>query len=881
MMLSVMVVGAGAAFSDQSKIKNTEAVDACTALNIIGGYPDGSFKPEGNITRAEVTKMICVALNGGKNPAVSTNTTPTFSDVRNNANAAWAEGYIESCAAQGIVSGVGGGKFAPAGNVTGTQLAKMLLVALGYNATTEKFTGNAWATNVNIVATQKGLYKDLETMDVSAALTRDNAAKMIWNALEAIEVEYNYTLVGNNGNLSSNVTVKDKLNPNSAKDDGDGYMSLLEDKYGATTKKGILTAVGHTTKGYTATISTAFGGTKVVDLSKMTQNPTDLVGKAVKALYKAKDDVYGIYVDNSNTMTVVTASINDIDKDSVSDAKDKVKVNDVEYKVESKTNAIPVYTTLGGRLTYVERQTTKDATLDNLLNKGLATTGSNIVFIDNTGNEKIDVAVVTPVNVYKVNYVSSDSVTCIKPEESTQNITTTWTKDKDDCNLYDGIAKGDYVSIIDKGYVAEDEYQVSKLPVVTGTVNGTKTGEVRIDNTWYKTTYVSTSFKMGNKVSVVALNGVIYATTTTEGVSATDYLVVESAQYDWGDLVAKVILADGTESKVTVNKLYQYDTIKKKWDYAKIPANFDAGTLSGLYAYKVVDNKYQLIDVTDASTAAESTSTFNVKNTLGYDVIDSATTGAYNNKKLNGNPMDSSALVFVYDKKEDEYKVVKGSHVTDWKDSAVTTATAVTLSNKSGGYSYVKVAYVAINEDPGVTSDKLYGYIANDPYTSQLSNGDSAMEFDLFDGTKTAPVLDKNNTTELKKGDIVEYTVAGDGVIKVKAVKFSVGSDTNRYSTTRKEIAAMNGNGGVDTVLKFDASSDEYVITKDTVILYINAKDSKGVTGGSVTVADMDADDNLLGNDNALVQAKGTKNSDGYYEVELLVVDSNNNLNKQ
>ena len=36
-MLSVMVVGAGAAFSDQSKIKNTEAVDMCVALNIIGG----------------------------------------------------------------------------------------------------------------------------------------------------------------------------------------------------------------------------------------------------------------------------------------------------------------------------------------------------------------------------------------------------------------------------------------------------------------------------------------------------------------------------------------------------------------------------------------------------------------------------------------------------------------------------------------------------------------------------------------------------------------------------------------------------------------------------------------------------------------------------
>ena len=103
-MLSVMVMGAGAAFSDQDKIENTEAVDACSALNIIGGYPDGSYKPEGNIKRSEICKMICVALNGGQEPNVSTNTTPTFSDVRGT-NAAWAEGYIESCVAQGIISG--------------------------------------------------------------------------------------------------------------------------------------------------------------------------------------------------------------------------------------------------------------------------------------------------------------------------------------------------------------------------------------------------------------------------------------------------------------------------------------------------------------------------------------------------------------------------------------------------------------------------------------------------------------------------------------------------------------------------------------------------------------------------------------------------------
>ena len=140
-MLSVMVLGAGAAFSDQADIENTEAVDACSALNIIGGYEDGSFHPERNIKRSEITKMICVALNGGKDPNVGTNEIPTFTDVRGTADA-WAEGYIEACVAQGIVSGVGGGRFSPAGNVTGAQLAKMLLVCLGYNSDNEGFTGN-------------------------------------------------------------------------------------------------------------------------------------------------------------------------------------------------------------------------------------------------------------------------------------------------------------------------------------------------------------------------------------------------------------------------------------------------------------------------------------------------------------------------------------------------------------------------------------------------------------------------------------------------------------------------------------------------------------------------------------------------------------------
>ena len=94
----------------------------CIALNIIGGVSRMVPNPEGNIKRSEITKMICVALNGGKEPNVGTNVTPTFSDVRGTSRL--GGGYIESCVAQGIMSGVGGGRFSPNGNVTGSQLAR-------------------------------------------------------------------------------------------------------------------------------------------------------------------------------------------------------------------------------------------------------------------------------------------------------------------------------------------------------------------------------------------------------------------------------------------------------------------------------------------------------------------------------------------------------------------------------------------------------------------------------------------------------------------------------------------------------------------------------------------------------------------------------------
>ena len=70
---------AGAAFTDSADIKvDTEVVDTLVSLGVVNGYDDGSFKPNGTVTRAEMAKMIYV-LRTGNSDASAYNTTRPLS----------------------------------------------------------------------------------------------------------------------------------------------------------------------------------------------------------------------------------------------------------------------------------------------------------------------------------------------------------------------------------------------------------------------------------------------------------------------------------------------------------------------------------------------------------------------------------------------------------------------------------------------------------------------------------------------------------------------------------------------------------------------------------------------------------------------------------
>ena len=184
MSMSLVTIS-NAAFKDADKIDYDEAVTVMNAVGVLVGDENQNFNAKENLTRAQAAKIISYLLLGNKT-AEALAGSGKFTDV---AKTSWFAGFVDYCASTGVVNGVGDGKFDPNGQLTGYQFAKMLLVALGYDATIEGFTGADWQINVSKRADQADLFDNLD-ISGNAALTREQAAQMCLNTLKSPLVEY-------------------------------------------------------------------------------------------------------------------------------------------------------------------------------------------------------------------------------------------------------------------------------------------------------------------------------------------------------------------------------------------------------------------------------------------------------------------------------------------------------------------------------------------------------------------------------------------------------------------------------------------------------------------------------------------------------------------
>ena len=238
MTMSLVTVSAGAKdFTDDSSIAYKEAVDVISGIGVVDGYSGGDFKPGEVLPRGAAAKIICNLILGPTTAsALSANTAP-FKDVPVTNTFA---GYITYCSQQGIINGYADGTFRPTGTLTGNAFMKMLLGALGYDSSIEKYTGANWNVAVIKQAVGIGLDDGNDEFVGSKAVTREEAALYAFNMLQATMVEYEQksTIVVDGVEINTSST-RSEVKNEIAKDntiETDGKMQFAE-KYFSDLKK--------------------------------------------------------------------------------------------------------------------------------------------------------------------------------------------------------------------------------------------------------------------------------------------------------------------------------------------------------------------------------------------------------------------------------------------------------------------------------------------------------------------------------------------------------------------------------------------------------------------------------------------------------------------
>ena len=217
MTMSLVTVSAGAKdFTDNSKINYEEAVEVMSTLGVVGGYTDGSFNPQGTLTRGAAAKIICNLILGTTTADALTADAAPYKDV---ATTNVFAPYIAYCAKEGIISGYADGTFRPANTLTGYAFMKMLLGALGLQADKEGYTGPNWSISVAKRALSKDVALDnglKGEFNGAKAATREEACLYALNMLKAGTFSYpndNTVIVGNVSVSTSAKAEQDKKTP--------------------------------------------------------------------------------------------------------------------------------------------------------------------------------------------------------------------------------------------------------------------------------------------------------------------------------------------------------------------------------------------------------------------------------------------------------------------------------------------------------------------------------------------------------------------------------------------------------------------------------------------------------------------------------------------
>jgi methionine-rich copper-binding protein CopC len=176
-------------FKDLSGHWAEDVVLKLAARGIISGYPDGTFRPDNNVTRAEFAKMLVVALDLAPDAAAAAG----FADAAE--IPAWARGYVGAAVKAGLIKGYEDKTFRADRQITRAELAVMVARALKAAEKAELGFKDAadipsWAAEGIAQAVAKGIIKGYEdnTFRPANPATRAETAAMTLRLLNALGI---------------------------------------------------------------------------------------------------------------------------------------------------------------------------------------------------------------------------------------------------------------------------------------------------------------------------------------------------------------------------------------------------------------------------------------------------------------------------------------------------------------------------------------------------------------------------------------------------------------------------------------------------------------------------------------------------------------------
>ena len=833
---------AGAAFTDSADVSQTEAVDMLTALGIIDGYEDGSFRPDETVTRAEMAKMIYVIRNGGSDEVSQYEGYKTpFTDVENVNH--WAKGYIAYCYANGIIDGKSATKFDPDATVTGQEAAKMALVLLGYDPAKAGLEGSAWGTNTINLATKKDLFANY-SISITGGCDRQYAAQLLYNTLWACTVRWSadaedYEDVTVASDSTDGVTIG-LLNVTVAKK----YMGLEE-------VKGIYQGDNKINPGLKATESKVGG--KVITFVPAEGN--DLVGESVKVLYKEnkngvngldpKDTIYGITL--SGDTTTVKATLGVIGDNDGS----KIKVDGTKYDVYSTGMDVVVNFD-------VDNTTTMSAAAFSNKGSGYQKDSADTVKFVLNDNGKVIAAYIEHPVFTKVTGLTSEKISLAGIGTLDIN---------DNMDLDSNVAKNDIVALTtlyankaddDDAYNVITKAEVASGVKVTNIKNSGK--EIMVDGAYAKnadynmgtmdSNYVTAAgIDLNGTYDFVMYNGYWVAAKEVEAASK-DIALVTGKGDDGLTKRVKVMFPDGTEAT------YEYDDDdgKNEWD------TINQGEI---YSFtKVGDSKIQL--------------TNNNANLVGLTYTDEAVGAAkkvYNadNKTLSVTSgtfvTANEAVAFI--KVSGKYYAYTSDAIKTIEDTDVVGATNVQyFQNKD---KEVVAFFLETNKKPGAsTSSAQYGYVVDDVQSSSI-DGTEYREVSVWNGTEvvTLKVETSSDLLGVQKGSFIQYTIGSDGKTDKSDIKL----------LTTGNVAAVQDYSESRNLLTLYKDADDtkkgvnaYKLASDCVVIGVNTKDNASAEGyDAITEALVDGK-----TDKATANVVYVLNGDD--EIVAIFVDSKNEI---